>query len=548
MQLSDFCYKNQIELIALYPNATHVMQPMNVALFHPLKVSYRDAVREWRFQNDGQQLTKVYFAKVLKNALESLDTKRILQNGFRRCRLYPFSENAINYVKLIQRKESNTATNLSENVTKEISPSTADKSYLSVIESYINASVLEQFKSNLESTWIGSVEYQELFNFWRQFKNSITHTVINQSTVPEEAVTSISNAVSNDKELMNAIVLDNSTTTSPRINKNNQHLVNNTFICDTFLDDSRFADESNLSKDKNILCDNGSSYELVDEFILEENGSLILLKSVVRGEKHSTINLDVSSVVLDEKTTCKVLKAPTESCEREAQILLKSNNLNHSDHENTEVNISTCPGIMPDSDTSSNAAKYEMKINKALHNHTSAANQLPLDLCTAIRSYTVNNNCIDVEKRNKQFHDTTHKDIFKSGKTISSEGSTEDINIQSVLNLPTKTSKGDSRVLKAIKNSNKRKSECNSLAFKDYLFYPKVTSKNKKKRKPKERLPFVATSEEWRAWHASKQKEKEESEQKKLELKNQRELKIKMKQELQVQLTKIKIEKDRIQA
>lgn len=31
MALSDFCVQHKIELIALYPNATHILQPLNVA-------------------------------------------------------------------------------------------------------------------------------------------------------------------------------------------------------------------------------------------------------------------------------------------------------------------------------------------------------------------------------------------------------------------------------------------------------------------------------------------------------------------------------------
>ena len=68
----DFCSGHEIELVALFPNATHLMQPMDVALFHPLKLSYRNAVRNWRMTNDGQQLNKAFFACVLKSALYSL--------------------------------------------------------------------------------------------------------------------------------------------------------------------------------------------------------------------------------------------------------------------------------------------------------------------------------------------------------------------------------------------------------------------------------------------------------------------------------------------
>lgn len=37
LHLSRFCRNNEIILIALYPNSTHIMQPLDVAVFGPLK-------------------------------------------------------------------------------------------------------------------------------------------------------------------------------------------------------------------------------------------------------------------------------------------------------------------------------------------------------------------------------------------------------------------------------------------------------------------------------------------------------------------------------
>ncbi|XP_011863938.1 PREDICTED: uncharacterized protein LOC105559902 [Vollenhovia emeryi] len=37
VRLAEFCKQYKIELVALYPNATHILQPLDVAVFHPLK-------------------------------------------------------------------------------------------------------------------------------------------------------------------------------------------------------------------------------------------------------------------------------------------------------------------------------------------------------------------------------------------------------------------------------------------------------------------------------------------------------------------------------
>nr|CAI5821862.1 unnamed protein product [Callosobruchus analis] len=46
-ELSNLCIKLQIILIALYPNATKILQPADVACFKPLKNAWKVAVLKW---------------------------------------------------------------------------------------------------------------------------------------------------------------------------------------------------------------------------------------------------------------------------------------------------------------------------------------------------------------------------------------------------------------------------------------------------------------------------------------------------------------------
>lgn len=66
--LSQFCKDNQIILIALHPNATHLIQPMDLSVFRSLKVHWYDAAQSYRQQNQGVGVTRDKFAKVLKQA------------------------------------------------------------------------------------------------------------------------------------------------------------------------------------------------------------------------------------------------------------------------------------------------------------------------------------------------------------------------------------------------------------------------------------------------------------------------------------------------
>lgn len=64
-QLSRTCTELQIILIALYPNATRILQPADVSSFKPLKSFWKESVLHWRRANPYCQLGKQHFAPIL---------------------------------------------------------------------------------------------------------------------------------------------------------------------------------------------------------------------------------------------------------------------------------------------------------------------------------------------------------------------------------------------------------------------------------------------------------------------------------------------------
>ncbi|CAH2101986.1 unnamed protein product [Euphydryas editha] len=107
--LSQLCTHLQIELIALYPNATRILQPADVAAFRPLKVGWRKTLRKWQNEHNNQGVTKLNFAPVLNEAVMMSLKPEILVNGFKACGLYPFNPDAINYNKCLGATSNNVA-------------------------------------------------------------------------------------------------------------------------------------------------------------------------------------------------------------------------------------------------------------------------------------------------------------------------------------------------------------------------------------------------------------------------------------------------------
>jgi len=65
LHLSEFASKNGIEIVALYPNATHVLQPLDVSVFGPLKKKFAQKVKEWKIANNTLVLNKIKLPMVL---------------------------------------------------------------------------------------------------------------------------------------------------------------------------------------------------------------------------------------------------------------------------------------------------------------------------------------------------------------------------------------------------------------------------------------------------------------------------------------------------
>lgn len=51
--LRIFCSENGIILMALYRQFTHILKPMDVSVFHPLKSAWRNGMHRWRIEHNG---------------------------------------------------------------------------------------------------------------------------------------------------------------------------------------------------------------------------------------------------------------------------------------------------------------------------------------------------------------------------------------------------------------------------------------------------------------------------------------------------------------
>jgi len=162
LPVAQFCMDHQIELIALFPNATYLIQPLDVALFRTLKSSWRDCTNDWRVQNQ-RNLRREDFGPLLKKAIERIELPRGMSNGFRKCGLFPFSADALQYNQLLQKKK------IDETVISRAEAEQNAENHLLFIESNIDENLLVTFRrANETGIYNDNIENLGLFFFWQK--------------------------------------------------------------------------------------------------------------------------------------------------------------------------------------------------------------------------------------------------------------------------------------------------------------------------------------------------------------------------------------------
>lgn len=125
--LSNIRSKLSIVFIALYPNATKILQPADVVAFRPLKSGWKKDLFEWRNNNPNCTVTTKDFASILKNVIANTVRDDILINVFRACGLYPWDVNQIDFKKCLEKNQfaepnDTTDRNIFENTNKNTFP------------------------------------------------------------------------------------------------------------------------------------------------------------------------------------------------------------------------------------------------------------------------------------------------------------------------------------------------------------------------------------------------------------------------------------------
>lgn len=103
IDLATLCRENRIITIGLYPNATSIIQPLDVGLFGELKRQFKTSMESWKSQslNKGQSFDVVDLAPLIKEITDFIATLEVIQKAFQKCGLFPWNVRNVNFSRCL---------------------------------------------------------------------------------------------------------------------------------------------------------------------------------------------------------------------------------------------------------------------------------------------------------------------------------------------------------------------------------------------------------------------------------------------------------------
>lgn len=95
-EVRKLCEENDIKFICLPPNTTHLTQPLDIAFFRPMKISWRKILLSYKLKG-SKTLAKSDFPNLLKTLLNNLDANRKSNviSGFRKAGIFPLNRKEV---------------------------------------------------------------------------------------------------------------------------------------------------------------------------------------------------------------------------------------------------------------------------------------------------------------------------------------------------------------------------------------------------------------------------------------------------------------------
>ena len=119
--VSDFCREKNIILYCFPPHASHILQPLDVSVYGPLKKFWNASLDEFSKKYKGLSMSRTHFFPVFDRAWKrAVETPQNIRSGFRKTGLVPFQPDAVAYDRLLQREPKQLTSAYTSNQSEKI--------------------------------------------------------------------------------------------------------------------------------------------------------------------------------------------------------------------------------------------------------------------------------------------------------------------------------------------------------------------------------------------------------------------------------------------
>ncbi|XP_071849604.1 uncharacterized protein [Apostichopus japonicus] len=109
MELINYAHTKNIILFVLPPHTSHILQPMDVTMFGPLKTFYHQECQKFMRENPGQGITRYHICELISKAFLKSFTPANLVTSFRKTGIYPVEPDAVSKLHFIPAEHLNVA-------------------------------------------------------------------------------------------------------------------------------------------------------------------------------------------------------------------------------------------------------------------------------------------------------------------------------------------------------------------------------------------------------------------------------------------------------
>ena len=100
IEASEFCARNDIILYTLYPNAMHLIQPLDLALMGSMKNIYKEEMRKWLMRNIRDMFNKYRSMEVFRETYQWSCMVINAVQGFEKAGIIPWNPDKVKIGKL----------------------------------------------------------------------------------------------------------------------------------------------------------------------------------------------------------------------------------------------------------------------------------------------------------------------------------------------------------------------------------------------------------------------------------------------------------------